>query len=191
VITSDEAFQAPFQVRLEWGWGPWGDLALDRVCDWTFEVAVGGGRVLRAFPCLQSGPFDELRRHRIEHQGDDRLSVQSYSARQGGYRQNPNQSLVLEIEGEPATSIEVRMSAPVAQTTRTGLAGLLEGARHVFTGPFPKESWQWHRLVPRAASALADHQRLRVPDGRSYVYLRVRQQNGQMAWVSPVFLNYA
>jgi len=31
---------------------------------------------------------------------------------------------------------------------------------------------------------------LAVPKGRSHVYLRVKQKNGQMAWMSPVFLNH-
>ena len=53
--------------RLEWGWGPWGALALDRVCDWAMrpgrrEAAASGG----VFPCLQSMPFDERRRHRFD-----------------------------------------------------------------------------------------------------------------------------
>ena len=49
----------PLQLRLEWGWGPWGDLALERTCDWRMSLDVAGGRLLRHFPCLQSGPFDE------------------------------------------------------------------------------------------------------------------------------------
>ena len=40
------------------------DLALDRVTDWRFTVEVANGRLLRIFPCLQSGPFDEARRHK-------------------------------------------------------------------------------------------------------------------------------
>lgn len=49
---------------------------------------------------------------------------------------------------------------------------------------------EWHRLVPRAASATSRRRTLAVPAGRSSVYLRVRQRNGQIAWASPVFLNW-
>ena len=45
-----EIFSAPVQVRLEWGWGPWGALALDRVCDWAMRVDVEQGRIKRFFP---------------------------------------------------------------------------------------------------------------------------------------------
>lgn len=189
-VSATEALGAPFQLRLEWGWGPWGELALDRVCDWAFEIAVEHGRLLRTFPCLQSGPFDESRRHRVHRVGEGRLQVTSYTGRQGAYRQNPNQSLVLEVAGSPETVLHVRMAAPAEQTTTITVAELLAGSRHAFTGPFPKESWQWHRLVPRPAAALAERCLLPVPDSRSYVYLRVRQQNGHLAWVSPVFVNW-
>jgi hypothetical protein len=89
------------QVRLEWGWGPWGALALDRVCDWTMQVNIAGGRLKRFFPCLQSMPFDEARRHRFERQGEAGLAIRSYTGRKNAYRENPNQSVVLEIEGGP------------------------------------------------------------------------------------------
>ncbi|MFC3227863.1 DUF3604 domain-containing protein [Marinibaculum pumilum] len=180
-----------FQVRLEWGWGPWGDLALERVCDWQFDVAVADGRIARAFPCLQSGPFDPDRRHRIAQRSERELSVRSYTSRRGAYRLNPNQSLVLELEGGAETQLTLTLAEPAAQTVTVSAAELLAGSHNSFTGPFPKESWQWHRIVPRSASALSDRCTLPVPQDRpGHVYLRVRQMNGHVAWISPVFLNY-
>jgi hypothetical protein len=179
----------PVQVRLEWGWGPWGALALDRICDWQMAVTVEGGRLLRFFPCLQSMPFDEKRRHRFHRKGES-LSIVSYTARQNAYRENPNQSAVLEIEGDASTALIVELTQPVKERTRSTLGELERSSVNRFTGPFPKEAWQWHRLVPRAASALAGRCTLDVPPGRSHVYLRARQKNGHLAWASPVFINY-
>ncbi|MGE0311494.1 MAG: hypothetical protein AB7P21_07750 [Lautropia sp.] len=186
-----EALAQPVQLRLEWGWGPWGALALDRVTDWGFEVSLSGARLLRHFPCLQSMPFDEQRRHRFVAAADGhRLTVRSYTARQNAYRENPNQSVVLEVAGRADAILAIDMDAPVAMRTETTLGRLLDGSSHHFTGPFPKEAWQWHRVVPMAASALEDRVVLPVPTTRSHVYLRVRQKNGHMAWVSPVFINH-
>ena len=70
------------------------------------------------------------------------------------------------------------------------LAELEEGSRNWQAGPFPKESFQFHRIVPRAASSLRGACTIDVPEGRSNVYVRVRQLNGHMAWASPVFMNY-
>ena len=188
--SSDRAFEAPTQVRLEWGWGPWGALALDRVCDWAMEIKLQSGRIARFFPCLQSMPFDEQRRHRFEQLDETALSIRSYTARQNAYRENPNQSVVLEIEGGADTVLGLTLSEPSAQCSTHTLAELHRSSANLFTGPFPKEGYQWHRLVPRAASSVEGHCTLEVPQGRSHVYLRARQKNGQMAWASPVFLNW-
>jgi hypothetical protein len=185
-----EAFNDPIQIRLEWGWGPWGALALDRVCDWAMRVKLRRGRIARYFPCLQSMPFDEQRRHRFAREGEAGLAIRSYTARKNAYRENPNQSVVLEIEGGPDDELDLTLSEPVEQTSTSPLAALLRGSHNLFTGPFPKEGYQWHRLVPRAASALEGRCLLDVPRGRSHVYLRARQKNGHMAWASPVFLNW-
>ena len=72
----------------------------------------------------------------------------------------------------------------------TRFAELFRQSHNLSTGPFPKESYQWHRIVPMPASAVSGACMLEVPAGRSSVYLRVRQKNGHMAWASPVFINY-
>jgi len=185
-------FARPVQLRLEWGWGPWGALALERICDWVMQVKLTKGRIVRFFPCLASMPFDEQRRHRIERRGDAGLAIRSYTSRRDAYRENPNQSVVLELETSADAALELTLAEPVAQSSSAGLDELARGSLNRFTGPFPKEGWQWHRIVPLAASSVAGHCRLDVPQGRSsYLYLRARQKNGHMAWASPVFLNYS
>ncbi len=190
IVAAETAFAAPVQVRLEWGWGPWGALALERICDWAMQVTVEGGRLARFFPCLQSMPFDEQRRHRFERQGDAGLAIRSYTSRRNAYRENPNQSVVLEIEGGADTVLHLVLSEPVAESSSSRLSDLHRGSANRFTGAFPNEGYQWHRLVPRAASAVAGRCTLDAPTGRSHVYLRARQKNGHVAWASPVFLNW-
>ena len=185
-----EAFAQPVQVRLEWGWGPWGALALERICDWEMRVSVAGGRIERFFPCLSSMPFDEQRRHRFERQGETGLAIRSYTSRKDAYRENPNQSVVLELAANADAELDLTLLEPVAQNVTTKLSELLYRSANLRTGPFPQESYQWHRLVPAAASSVSGTCTLDVPAGRSYAYLRARQKNGHMAWASPVFLNY-
>jgi hypothetical protein len=184
-------FSKPVQLRLEWGWGPWGALALERICDWAMQLKLTRGRIARFFPCLASMPFDEQRRHRFERQGDAGLAIRSYTSRRNAYRENPNQSVVLELETSADAALELMLTEPVAQSASANLGDLARGSLNFFTGPFPKEGWQWHRIVPLAASSVAGRCKLEVPAGKSsYVYLRARQKNGHMAWASPVFLNY-
>lgn len=189
-VAAQTAFAAPVQVRLEWGWGPWGALALDRICDWSMRVSIEHGRILRHFPCLQSMPFDEQRRHRFGQSADGSLSIRSYTARQHAYRENPNQSVVLELQAGTDSVLKLDLTEPAGQSTSTRLGDLFVGSHNLFTGAFPRESYQWHRLLPLAASALGGRCTLAVPEHPSHVYLRVRQKNGQIAWASPVFLNY-
>ena len=177
----------PVQLRFEWGWGPWGDLALERTCDWEMRVSVEGGRLLRHFPCLQSGPFDEVRRHRIEREGDG-LAITSFTSRRGAYRLNPNQSVILEIAGDASTRVGLSLVKPVEDHSQTTLGALASASVNRFTGPFPKESWQWHRLVPLAESRVAGRATIDCPGEPGYVYLRARQSNGHIAWASPVFI---
>lgn len=188
---SDAAgFSSPVQVRLEWGWGPWGALALERICDWAMDVSLSAGRIGRVFPCLSSMPFDEQRRHRFERRGERGLAIRSYTSRKDAYRENPNQSVVLELQAHADARLALKLSAPVEQESSVSLGELAVGSRNEFTGPFPKEGWQWHRLVPLAASSVRGSCSLPVREGRSYVYLRARQKNGHIAWASPVFVNY-
>lgn len=189
-VRAQDAWSAPFQVRLEWGWGPWAALALDRITDWQLDVRVRNGRIVRHFPCLQSGPFDEARRHRFEQVDSAQLAIRSYTSRKDAYRENPNQSVVLEVEGDARTEFEIALSAPTHSRTITSAGEMFERSHNWQTGPFPQESYQWHRLVPLGASALDGRCVLDVPAGRSNVYLRARQQNGHLAWASPVFINY-
>ena len=185
------SFESPVQARLEWGWGPWGALALDRICDWAMEVRLSQGRITRFFPCLQSMPFDEQRRHRFGRVDERALAIRSYTSRKNAYRENPNQSVVLELEAGPEAVLTLALSEPVSQQTETRLGALMRGSHNLRTGPFPKESYQWHRLVPPAASRVSGKVVLDVPSGtRSFVYLRARQKNGHIAWASPVFVNY-
>jgi hypothetical protein len=190
-IGDEEAFRKPMQVRLEWGWGPWGALALERICDWAMAVRLSEGRIARFFPCLQSMPFDERRRHRFERQGERALAIRSYTSRKNAYRENPNQSVVLELVAPAHAALELTLSEPAEIRSTTPLHQLARGSHNLRTGPFPKESYQWHRLVPAAASSISGSVNLEVlPGSRSYVYLRARQANGQLAWASPVFMNY-
>ena len=183
-------FSRAFQVRLEWGWGPWGALALERICDWAMEAKLSSGRIKRVFPCLSSMPFDEARRHCFERRGEAALAIRSYTGRKDAYRENPNQSVVLELEAGADATLELTLTEPVVQTTTIKLAELAAGSKNVFTGPFPQEGWQWHRIVPLSASSVSGRCTLAVPERRSYIYLRARQRNGHMAWASPVFVNY-
>ncbi len=178
----------PGQVRFEWGWGPWADMTLDRICDWEFSIEVQDGKLLTYWPCLQSGPFDEHRRHRFER-NDSSIKIQSYTGRRGSFRQNPNNSVVLELDGDQATQIVLKMSKPVELSRQFTIGALSESSAMIPTGPFPAESCLLHRVQFQSDTKLAGDVEVELQGKKSnYVYVRVHQTNGQMAWASPVFI---
>jgi len=190
-INFEDAVSHPFKLRLEWGWGPWGDLALDRITDWEFSIHISDGKLLNYYPCIQSGPFDEDRRHSFTTNSETDLHIRSYSGRAGAYRQNPNQSAVLEISGGSSTVINLQLMQPRQISNSVDIRQLFAGSQHFRTGPFPKESYQWHRLVPMQSSCIEGQYTVDMVDQISYIYLRAREKNGHHAWASPVYMNRA
>lgn len=189
-----EAVPLPGRVkcRLQYGWGPWADLSLDRVCEWDITVQIDNGRILRALPCFQTAPFDEHRRDRLRIVADNEVRLQSATTRQGCYGEDPTKSVVLEVEGEADSVLTVRLASPREQTTSARLGDLAVDNVVEFTGVFTSESYILGRLIapgeytanlrwtdnrPHSAGAPAD-----------WYYVRVTQHNGQMAWSSPIWI---
>ena len=189
-VTSADTFANPFQIRLEWGWGPWASLELARITDWDLTLSVHDGKILRYFPCISSGPFDESRRHRFSLKDEDNLSIQSYSSRKDAYRENPNQSIVLELVGSRDTTLNLQVSKPSVMSTQSSVSELFNESQPHHVGPYPSESFMWHRILPANSTVIEDNCTLPTHGARSNIYLRVKQKNGHMAWSSPVFVNY-
>lgn len=183
------SIEAPVLVRYEWGWGPWGELALDRVCDWEQTVSLSGGRILRVDKCLGGGPFDEDRRHRIRLQSPDRMEIQSHTSRRGAFQDVATHAVVMQIEGDAATRINVALQRPTQMEAGASLGELMKGSANFHAGPYGAESFQLHRAVAASEHRLSISTTLGSSDVRSYAYLRVRQMNGQIAWTSPFFIN--
>lgn len=181
--------ERPVLVRYEWGWGPWGELALDRVCDWQQVLSVSGGQVLRVDKCLGGGPFDEERRHRIASPDPHRVEIQSYTSRRGAFHDVATHAVVLQVAGTPDTRIDMAIQRPNAVEAAATLGDLMRGSANFHTGPYGAESFQLHRAVAASDHRMTLSARLRAQDIRSYAYLRVRQANGQLAWSSPFFLS--
>lgn len=185
--TSTFNWAQPFQLRFEWGWGPWADLDKPRTIDWDFRLEIDKGQLDRHYPCLASHPFDEHRRHRFAG-NDNRLHVTSYTSRAGAFNGNPNQAVVIEGRGTPQSKLLLSMTQPVETKRTIGLDKLALRSVEDHIGPYPSESYQFHRLVDRRESHLTGSAMVPLNAEAGHVYLRVTQKNGQMAWTSPVFI---
>ncbi len=183
-------WSSPVLCRVEFGWGPWGDLAMARVCDWDFELEVTGGRIVEAHGCFRAGPFDEDRRNRVEKLSEKSYRVRSYTSRKEPLGDLVNNSVVLRIEGGPEAVLKCTMTRPVAMKIEKNLKDLSLENTLEFTGPFTSESIVLQRLVfaPHYAG------RLEFTDGpdegskEDWYYARVAQTNGDLAISSPIWV---
>ena len=46
-VTMENTLASSFQIRLEWGWGPWASLDLDRITDWELKLEVSKGKITK------------------------------------------------------------------------------------------------------------------------------------------------
>jgi hypothetical protein len=183
------SWKQPVLCRIEFGWGPWGDLNMARICDWRFKAVVHNGKILSATPCFQSGPFDEDRRNRITTVDDTSCEVVSYTSRTQAYEERATNSIILTIQGSPDTTLEVIATQPTPATITKSLSQLARSSDVLFTGPFTSESVLLHRAVFAENYVcefdLTDE---RETQGTDWYYVRVVQSNGSLAWSSPIWL---
>lgn len=177
------------KCRVQFGWGPWANLNLARVCPWDMTLRIAGGRFHRALGCFQAAPFGEELRDRLRVISDTELRVQSFTTREHCFAEDPTKSVVCELEGGPDAVLSVELRQPSKQTVSAPLADLVGDNVVEFTGGFTTESFIIGRLVgPSEYSATIrwhDKARKRPAD---WYYVRATQHNGHMAWSSPIWV---
>jgi hypothetical protein len=185
----NEPWPGEVLCRLEFGWGPWADLAMTRVADWDVGVTIRNGKILAATPCFQSGPFEEERRDRIVERSESACRIQMFTSRRQAFKEIPTKSVVVRLAGGRNASVEVKVSKPSPVTVRKTLGELAEHNEVEFTGPFTAESFVIHRLVtPQQYKASFRHTDRGKRGQTDWYYARVIQMNGHQAWSSPIWV---
>jgi hypothetical protein len=100
------------KCRILDGWGPWGQLALDRICHWDLTVRIHGGTFLRALGCFQHAPFGEEFRDRLTVVSPTELRLESPTTRPGSYREDPTKAIVCELSADPDAELVVELRQP-------------------------------------------------------------------------------
>lgn len=178
------------KCRVQYGWGPWGQLDLATICDWDLSLRVEGGRFLQAWSCFQSSPFAEDRRDSLRVVNEREIRLTSATSRNGCFAEDPTKGLVCDLEAQPEGMLVVELRKPIAKTYRIPVAELMATNRVEFVGEFTSESFIVHRLVSpqETAATVRMHDRRKVEDGPDWYYVRAVQHNGQLAWCSPFWV---
>jgi hypothetical protein len=175
--------------RLQYGWGPWAHVHLERVCEWDIQVRLEGGRFRRVWPCFQFVPFDEEERDHIRVASSQEIQLRSYTTRVGCYAEDPTKALVFELEGGPQSVLSVRLTQPCQRVVAAKLKDLIRDNVVTFTGEFFSESFVLHPLVQPSDYAMTARFHDRRPaEGTDWYYVRVTQRNGHAAWSSPIWV---
>lgn len=174
-------------IHLELGWGTRGDSH-----DWDVTLQLDGGAIEAVEPRFRGpeivspleGADSGHALPRIACNGDAVTVTVTAEA-------NPNnttpttQGVMVRAHVPEGAAIRARLSG---QETTIPAARLYQGAKSGNLGPIDSPAWRFHQL-PRPA----DWQwRGEVPLGSltpgETIYLRLRQNSGQMAWTSPIFI---
>jgi hypothetical protein len=189
-VTGPVALPGPAKCRIRYGWGPWGLLALDRVCHWDMTIRLRGGTFQRVYGCFQHVPFGESFRDKLTVVSPTELRLQSPTARAGAYREDPTKAVVCDLTGGPDAELSVHVHQPSQQVVTAKLRDLVQSNVVTIAGRFPSESFIIERLVGPSESSARIRWQDRRPRGSTpdYYYVRVRQYNGHHAWASPIWV---
>ncbi len=177
------------RCRIQYGWGPWSALDLERVCSWEMSVRIRKGRFLGLDRCFQSGPYVEELRDRARQTGEREIRLSSFTSRRQAYLEDPTKAVVLDLEADAEAVLEIELRKPAAMTVEVPVRELLRDNRVTFTGVFTSESFVIHRLVgPEESSARVRWEDTRPAAGPEAYFVRVRQHNNHWAWTSPIWV---
>ena len=196
-----------YKVEMELGWGPAVNYGFrPGLSTWQGEVRVEGGRISDWEKCFT------LVGQSVERTGDASCAFRMASA---GRIQARNvdftQSLVLEVEGGPEARVRFDIEGvPVESSlgelvSRSLLVPLMDETiqriRDV-AGLDPSEienpdiyyhnsrKIKIHKAIPEAGYKTAHTFRgVKLEPGRNWLYVRVSQLNGQLAWSSPIWVD--
>jgi hypothetical protein len=162
---------------------------------WEIALSLQGGRLKRAIPCFAGGPGSVELVNLITEQNEDYLEIESFTSR---LNPQPISGVVLEVAGDGDTLFDCQVDAEsedekgscqIRATLRDQLSD------DTWAEPFTRFSSPRIRLGRGyATKSLAFHVQWEDPEpGLHDTYIvKAQQQNGQIAWASPIlFTNQA
>jgi len=178
------------KCRIQYGWGPWAALDLGHTCVWDMVIRIKGGRFRQATPCFQSAPYEEELRDRLTIVSPNEIRLRSHTSRVKCFAEDPTKAVVCELEGARDAELSVQLHQPVEQLVRVRLGDLIEDNVVTFTGVFTSESYIVQPLVglDRYCTTTRFDDRRPAAQGPDWYYVRVLQQNGHLAWSSPMWV---
>lgn len=180
-------------IYLELGWGE-----RNRAIPWQVDLGLSEGRIIRVEPRFRGrevvspveGDADagEGFYESSWSQNDDRsVSFKTVTRSNPNNATNASQGICLEVEMPIGATVQARLNG---KTEAMPLKRLIDGARTGHMGGIDSPAYRFHRApLPHEFQWAFDWSD--SGEGDDNYYIRVRQQNDQWAWSSPVFIREA
>jgi len=176
-----------FKVYIELGWGE--EISFT---SWEADIQIIDGRIKEVEPRFRGYlptdvPRDDIFAYSEWTQiNDKQVRFITRTKSNPSLHTAATEGISLEIEGNLDTKILAIINGkPYEQS----IAELLIGSRTYYTGGFVSPAICIHRAIPQSeycSNFSFSHQN--EPTERDWYYLRVRQQNNQWAWSSPIWV---
>lgn len=176
-------------IRIEWGWDL---LSSELVTTWDIRVHAERSAITDIVPafCGGAGSVSEMNLLHREDDGDFRVS--SYTSRNNIL---PVSSLTFDWKGPESSTLIIDVAgrngdSPFSRSLRVSKSELHEkdcylSAFDLFSSPKLKV----HALIPKGDRTMEFHTTDDEAVYGDFYLLKVEQENGQMAWCSPIWVN--
>ncbi len=182
-----------YRLRITWGWG-----RKDELVRWQTRLSLSDGAIRELEPCFsgqsvvapqgvaghQERPDEEDLPHEIVEQTKRSCAWRSITTGNLSTRHSATQAISLAIEAPLDASVTIETGG---RKFTHKLQELLLGGRCHYLRGWLSEAIRIGPLVPES-DCVVDHEFVDEPDQEVDVYrLRVAQQNGQWAWLTPIW----
>ena len=176
------------KVFVELGWG-----GRHKTTDWNVTLGISDGQVTAIEPRFRGqevvapSEADEVSSYfnsRVVSSDDRCVTFETVSAGNPNNSTPAMQGMCLHIEAPRVATVQAEFNG---QAVELPLESLIKGARTGHLGNMDSAAWRFHRVPLEHQWHWSGRWEESCDQDTSY-YLRVRQQNDQWAWTSPVYL---
>ena len=186
-----DASPGRYKIKVECGWG-----RKEHRSDWDVTCQVRGGQFLGLERCFRHSnyPMDELASsERVVEQDASRVrwqarAVHNPSGMTGGTHFNAGGTQAVVLDLKAAADCRLRVTAGAVDLDLALDDLVVESVGQPIDG-FGSPAIKVNRAIPERVFTLAHDEIFQPPAGAGtgFVYARVVQADGQMAWVSPIW----
>lgn len=181
-----------YKIRIEMGWGrsekgfKWqGNVSVKDGMIKTAEPYFRGKSVLAPSPEMKADPDINRPDNRVLFKSDEELGWECTTYKNPSTLHPQTNSILLEVEGNQDTTIQAEINnRKILLSVKT----LMEGSYSCHMDSYNSEAILFHRAVPEEKYTFSGEWEDKAEQKNCDVYhIEIRQVNGQMAWVSPIY----